>query len=82
MQKDVSPMPVGVKKQERNAEVGATFPGVGNGRFYLLSEKKKGKKFLTFAFCSPIVRSGRGNGKRAAFGSIAIFGSHELGAAR
>src|SRR5271168_1261590 len=40
------------------------------------------KKLLTFAFCSPIVRGGRGNGKRAAFGSIAIFGSHELGAAR
>ena len=40
------------------------------------------RKFLTFAFCSPIVRGGRGNGKRVAFGSIAIFGSHELDAAR
>jgi hypothetical protein len=29
------------------------------------------KKLLTFAFCSPIVRGGRGNGKRAAFSSIA-----------
>jgi hypothetical protein len=26
---------------------------------------------LTFAFCSPIVRGGRGNGKRVAFSSIA-----------
>jgi hypothetical protein len=40
------------------------------------------KKLLTFAFCSPIVRGGRGNGKRVAFGSIAIFGSHELSATR
>jgi len=37
---------------------------------------------LTFAFYSPIVRGGRGNGKRVAFSSIAIFGSHELGAVR
>jgi hypothetical protein len=28
---------------------------------------------LTFAFCSPIVRGGRGNGKRVAFGSIAFL---------
>ena len=33
------------------------------------------KKLLTFAFCSPTVQGGRGNGKRAALRSIAIFGS-------
>jgi len=38
------------------------------------AEKAKGsEKVLTFAFCSPIVRRGRGNGKRAAFGSIAFL---------
>src|SRR5579863_2973649 len=40
------------------------------------------EKLLTFAFCSPIVRGGRGNGKRVAFSSIAFHGSHELRAAR
>jgi hypothetical protein len=29
------------------------------------------ENLLTFAFCSPIVQGGRGNGKRVAFSSIA-----------
>ncbi len=44
--------------------------------------KRSKENLLTFAFCSPIVRGGRGNGKRVAFSSIAFHGSHELGAAR
>src|SRR5271169_6446581 len=62
--------------QEARAKCGGRsyfFPRVQNGRFYLLSEKKKDRKLLTFAFCSPIVRGGRGNGKRVAFSSIAFL---------
>jgi len=49
-----------------------------------LQARRKGSagKLLTFAFCSPIVRGGRGNGKRVALSSIAFHGSHELRAAR
>src|SRR5712664_4393745 len=68
------------------------FPGVESS----LRMKRKGGSpeiHLTFAFCSPIVRGGRGNGKRprglqnrtrgkAATGSIAFQGSHEPVAVR
>jgi hypothetical protein len=37
---------------------------------------------LTFAFCSPIVLSGRGNGKRVARRLHCRSGSHESAAAR
>src|SRR6267143_263719 len=37
---------------------------------------------LTFAFCSPIVRGGRGNGKRVARRLHCRLGSHESAAAR
>jgi hypothetical protein len=41
--------------------------------FIYWGKEKKKKRLLTFAFCSPIVRSGRGNGKRVAFSSIAFL---------
>src|SRR5882762_2420647 len=43
---------------------------------------KRGEITLTFAFCSPIVRGGRGNGKRVARRLHCRLGSHEPAAAR
>ena len=39
-------------------------------------------KAVDFRFLFAYGVGGRGNGKRAAFGSIACYGSHELSAAR
>src|SRR5271154_6024145 len=59
-----------VRVRERKPEL--FFPENRNQLFYLLIKgKEKSRNILTFAFCSPIVRDGRGNGKRVAFSSIA-----------
>jgi hypothetical protein len=48
--------------------------GSANGgvRTMAKGEQEAKKYCLTFALFSPTLRSGRGNGKRAAFGSIAF----------
>jgi len=71
MQRDVSPMPVSVKKQERKAETGAIFFRGRKQPFLFIERKEKRQEALDFRFLFAYSAGGRGNGKRVAFSSIA-----------